>query len=1098
MIGGSKRNEAFDLPLAGNYFFGAPLPIGDKLLVIGELQGEISLYCLNASNGKPLWSTLLAYADIKIDSDVGRRWWAALPAVSEGVVICPTTVGWLVAVDLYTHEIVWMHRYLATMPQEREYQQLHYAMTDLQSLSERWASQPPLIIDGKVLMTAPEYDRLICLNLHDGSRVFSDMSRKNYTRLLGVVDDQIILSGANTLASMSMDVRRKVMKEFTFTPQIGDLSCVPVLTDDSICFTTTKNAFFTLPINSEWKTEDAISLPFRKAYQFIGNLFFHHGRMFQVGPFAFTAYEDFRQLQDQIAARLEQNSADPWAAMKQAQLAFSQGKASESVACLDVLDPKNLDAKLSMQYRDQMMTSLIELITSDFQGHDVEFARLGQFLESESDRHQYARLKIERHLARGENEQAFDDLIALSKSPLSEPIKPSPKVDVLITELQWIVARLHALAYSADSDTKAVIDHYITEHSQNHKDQVSLIRILSSHPLLEPVMLKVAERMFESDRENKSSSRPGTWMNAELLCLKLTDSADSKIRSQALLLYARELVRKGFHSQAASIYKRLTDDVLLEASFLNSPQAKALQDELDQHTSLPPINQLWAGKSFSMNRMGGHSYQSATGEILIQNPEDAPSQYFALQHLIGSSRLVVTLSDGSSYASIPLTSRGDNFVQNSDIPAWHLGESLILAYGGYLHCVSLAEKSLVWSHPVRVRSSAYELEFERDSNTYMMRQIRGFPTLLDLLGPKAIPGMVAYVSPEMICYYGTRSIVAINPSNGELLWEHDKISLSPMLVGTSSMLYLFSDDPDESRLLQPTDGTIVSHPELSEMLFQNLASKLLAVVDGRFITLSSSGAALLGIHRPSVLSCWEPTINFESGRYSLESVWEQEIEYKDYIGRLDSNSLLLFSGVPDSSARNNSERELFRLDLSTGTLLDLGVIPSNDLIGVKQIYLVPDADQAYLFVSKSNSYNSYQHSYYDLDGLTFSGKVYGLDLQKRSVSWSQNVRNQTVILDHYRSNPLLVMIYRRGLNKEDIYINELRIQALSKADGKLVLDYKTTTYENFQSVNIDLRAQAIELATYDTRYRIQLDEKATPPPAPSTTPEEPEEDADLE
>ena len=46
-IGGPANGESFDLPLAGNFFFGAPLVDGGELFVVGERDLDIRLYALD-------------------------------------------------------------------------------------------------------------------------------------------------------------------------------------------------------------------------------------------------------------------------------------------------------------------------------------------------------------------------------------------------------------------------------------------------------------------------------------------------------------------------------------------------------------------------------------------------------------------------------------------------------------------------------------------------------------------------------------------------------------------------------------------------------------------------------------------------------------------------------------------------------------------------------------------------------------------------------------------------------------------------------------------------------------------------------------------
>ena len=110
-IGGKAMNEVFDLPLAGHFFFGTPVADGGDLFVTAEHDNEIRLVALDARNGHPRWSQLIAYSDAKIESDFGRRWWTSQIAVDNGVVVCPTTVGWLVAVDRTNRSVLWAHRY---------------------------------------------------------------------------------------------------------------------------------------------------------------------------------------------------------------------------------------------------------------------------------------------------------------------------------------------------------------------------------------------------------------------------------------------------------------------------------------------------------------------------------------------------------------------------------------------------------------------------------------------------------------------------------------------------------------------------------------------------------------------------------------------------------------------------------------------------------------------------------------------------------------------------------------------------------------------------------------------------------------------------
>ena len=73
-LGGPANGESFDLPLAGSFFFGAPLVDAGELFVIAERDLDVRLYSIDPESGVVRWSQLLAHSDNKIDQELGRRW----------------------------------------------------------------------------------------------------------------------------------------------------------------------------------------------------------------------------------------------------------------------------------------------------------------------------------------------------------------------------------------------------------------------------------------------------------------------------------------------------------------------------------------------------------------------------------------------------------------------------------------------------------------------------------------------------------------------------------------------------------------------------------------------------------------------------------------------------------------------------------------------------------------------------------------------------------------------------------------------------------------------------------------------------------------
>ncbi|MEZ6061057.1 MAG: PQQ-binding-like beta-propeller repeat protein [Planctomycetaceae bacterium] len=105
--GGQLEDRYQTSPLDTAWFAGPPTVDRGRLYGITERADEISLTCLVAATGEHLWSVPLAYPEQSIDNDPARRLWSASVAVDDGLIWCPTTTGWLIAVDRLTRSTVW-------------------------------------------------------------------------------------------------------------------------------------------------------------------------------------------------------------------------------------------------------------------------------------------------------------------------------------------------------------------------------------------------------------------------------------------------------------------------------------------------------------------------------------------------------------------------------------------------------------------------------------------------------------------------------------------------------------------------------------------------------------------------------------------------------------------------------------------------------------------------------------------------------------------------------------------------------------------------------------------------------------------------------
>ena len=148
-LGGADRRDVFDRPLAGDYFFGPPLPLERKLYAVVERDGEIALQVIDAATGQPLWRQPLASADRSVALSPSRRQWASRPVLAGGLIVVQTHQGWVVAIDRQMREVAWTARVLPESEGRNEYG-MHM---EVESLGEAWQPAPLIVREGLIYIT---------------------------------------------------------------------------------------------------------------------------------------------------------------------------------------------------------------------------------------------------------------------------------------------------------------------------------------------------------------------------------------------------------------------------------------------------------------------------------------------------------------------------------------------------------------------------------------------------------------------------------------------------------------------------------------------------------------------------------------------------------------------------------------------------------------------------------------------------------------------------------------------------------------------------------------------------------------------------------
>ena len=112
-FGRSAALPAAPGPAAGRFHFprSTRCLCADQLYVLAEVNDEIRLLALDAETGNTLWSQQLAVVQHNFSPDALRRSVGVSPSYADGILICPTGTGGVVALDLATHSLRWGYSY---------------------------------------------------------------------------------------------------------------------------------------------------------------------------------------------------------------------------------------------------------------------------------------------------------------------------------------------------------------------------------------------------------------------------------------------------------------------------------------------------------------------------------------------------------------------------------------------------------------------------------------------------------------------------------------------------------------------------------------------------------------------------------------------------------------------------------------------------------------------------------------------------------------------------------------------------------------------------------------------------------------------------
>jgi len=549
-IGGPDGEH--ELPAAGMFFLGAPTVIGDSVYVLGERASWIRLLCLEPSSGKVKWVQPVATANVGVTLEGLRRVGRISPCSADGVIICPTLSGLVVAFDPDQQRLAWTSGYRTMMAARpitrsifRRPQQVNTASVES---SDRWRHGSTIVRAGRIVMTPLDSQQLICLDAVSGDTLWSK-PRGRGMFVGAVFDHQVIVVDDSAVRSLSLrdgelhwTVRLNQRTPTGRGLRVGSLFHLPVATvigDES-----TEEELLSGQESPDQPLDDTgrlVTIDLRVGRllaesktpdgQPLGNLVAHEGQLITQRFDSVIALESLSEVEASLARQLDQKPGDSKVLESRARIRLHEGKLEEGLR----------DLQLAVQ--DKSAKSALNLLVEQAleqlrQGQELNEATKRVLATADLDavqRNSLDAVRAERLMANGSFVAAFDLML---ESPRTNAETGAPFIvhadPLAISSPAWVAARLQT-AYEQVSSRQPGLAHVdaLDQRIRTRLDQATSeadpaamrewLELFSWHKLFAEAAVALTERL-----DAKQDA-----LEIDSLLVRLSLHADSEVATAA-------------------------------------------------------------------------------------------------------------------------------------------------------------------------------------------------------------------------------------------------------------------------------------------------------------------------------------------------------------------------------------------------------------------------------------------------------------------------------------------------------------------------------------------------------------------------------------
>lgn len=1055
-IGGPPGVEMVRQP--DTFFLGPPLPLGGRLYVVAEVENETRLLELEAKTGNLISSLALAARE----EDPSMRMLALMPfglppgprrrhgrspSYADGVLVCTTGENHVVAVDLTTRQLLWIYR--APDPQPPVGMNRLLAMQlgispDLDhDQSNCWADASATLADGRVLLTLPDSNKLICLNLADGDLQWSVDRRDGL--YLGAVDEQnvVVVGRGGVWAVRLADGTPAWPQQRVPLPAGGLPSGRGYLGEHRYYLPLTTAEVVAVDVRSgrlvsRSRSPDGI-IP--------GNLVACRRAVLSQSVAGFWRFEPLATRSRQLAAAVRERPGDPQALCDLGEALLYDGQLAEAVGHLK----RAMAIRPTPRARQLLADALVDGLRVDFDHFREPAERFVPLIETSDARtgflQQYA-LALQR--AR-EIQPALEIYLKLIEMQSDQHELQHFAAARAVRRDRWIQARLAELRDAASPDQRAEMDRQVTARL-NHGRPQSLLAYLGPDPAAHDVRLRLAEELAGKQQ----------WLEAERLLRHVLRQGSESQRRVAVARLAALLRAAERPDQAARFYGHLGGE-LAEAVCLEGKTGRELFDALPADDPVRrhltsrhrwPVGKVRcevSGKRSSIEPRYPIAVVGEGGQFGTQASVDMDPRH---RKLVGCDGL------GRQQWEVPLKQQQMGIYHHSALQSLARGRLkghvLVAQWYGHVYAIdTLAGKAkMLWTQEVYAAKP----------------QVPGMPVFFGgmfALGmpqpagaPPASKPLTLAVSNAGVCFQQGRKLLAVDPLSGQVLWTRDDLRAGSDLFGDDELLFVTPPHANEAAVFSMLDGR-----ELRQCPVPELKQRIWTL--GRRVLTWSTGP--FGRSREQT-----PTDGREKAQLTLvdpwtgKDVWQRDFEAGAQpwlvegheIGVLEPQGRLTILALPGGDTiletkANPSGGGLFQTtpDGRPPSLQNIVLLRSEDRYVLAANHLSPQVNAISV------------EPYYRL--VPINGCVYGFDRQTGKRIWKMEVKEQALRLDQPGELPVLTFFNRLRTKQGNTYKTTTKMLLLDRRTGHVLHDQTTSkSASSAYEIHADPDDRRVEIRSY--------------------------------